>query len=77
MLSIFHISYYDWGKENRSLYRGSLYRGSTVVARACASGKQSLPPDLIFNYSLKNKNLELKSLTLRTRKKKKAVKLSN
>ena len=30
---LFHVSYYDWGKENRSLYRGvrSLYRGSSVV----------------------------------------------
>ena len=32
----FFISYYDWGKENRllyrtSLYRVSLYRGSTVI----------------------------------------------
>ena len=24
----FHTSYYDWGKENRSLYRGLLHRGS-------------------------------------------------
>ena len=29
---LFHIFCYYWGKENRLLYRGSLYRGSPVVA---------------------------------------------
>ena len=36
---LLHILYYQWGKENRSLYRGlcfdykgSLYRGSTVTS---------------------------------------------
>ena len=24
-LSLFHVSYYDWGKENRSLFRGLRY----------------------------------------------------
>ena len=38
---------------------------------AHASGKQSLSLRLIFNNSLDNKNLELKSLTLRTRKERK------
>ena len=38
---------------------------------AHASGKQSLSPRLIFNNSLDNKNLELESLTLRTRKERK------
>ena len=53
---LFHLSYYDWGKENSSLYRGvrSLYRGSSVVMIA----SETRTPKMLL--------LELKLFELRT-----------
>ena len=48
-----------------------IFDRQVLLVLAYASGKQKLSPRLIFNNSLDYKNLELESLTLRTRKERK------
>ena len=55
----------------QNVFFNIIFDQQVLPVLAHASEKRSLSPRLIFNKSLDNKNLELKSLTLTTRKERK------